>query len=161
MAAERGRVSRLRLSIFAAAAVVLMGALWGGSAELGILPSPGSTVSKTELRIPDLRGFSYEVIDTRVDTLAKWEYISVYVSTAGKAHGWPLSLLLSPNRSLLFRYDPGLSTNLPSITAPNPNDVFIAVPRVSSVIYQIKRWDGLAIHYQIGHNDNPSAGVNP
>lgn len=144
-----------KIGIFTAGVVAVSLILWVGLMGLGVVPSPGSTISKTELRISNLHGYDYEVIYTNVDSLAKWEYVSVYASRTRPAHGWPY-LRIFEKRSLLFRYDPAMwNSPLPVIASSGRNSISISIPRVSQVFFERKKWGSLTINYDIGQVDYP------
>src|SRR5580698_10236567 len=79
--------------------------------QMGILPSPYATSTKTLTKIRNLGGNDYEVTYTSSDTLAKNELISVYVMKTSKGLGsW------FHRKTILFQYDPALTIDPPSIT---------------------------------------------
>lgn len=119
--------------------------------ETGLVPSPLATSTNTVARLNNVAGYDYEVTYTNSDTLAKNEWISVYVSKSGKS----LVPYWLHKKTLLFRYDPAASICAPSIEALNGHTVRISIPEVSSVFLKRTELDGLAIEYEIGKVDYP------
>ena len=119
--------------------------------ELGLAPSPFATSTSTEARLNNVAGYDYEVTYTNSDTLAKNEWMSVYVSKSGTGF---LPYWLH-KKTLLFRYDPAASIHAPLIKAIDGNTVKISIPEVSSVFVKKTELDGLTIKYEIGKVDYP------
>lgn len=129
--------------------LVFLGVAVLGGLVLGrFLLAHGANISETRLVLNDLNGAGFEVIYTNSDTLAKQEWVNVYVYDSGSRSHW-LSRLIHP-KTLLFSYDPWNSDDVPRIEATGPRNIRISIPRVSSVIYQNHRWKGLSVDYQIG-----------
>jgi hypothetical protein len=82
--------------------------LWVALVEMGILPSPNSTITETQLRIHDLNGHDYEVKYTNSDGLSKDENVSVYASRSKKDGELPF-IGWFRKKTLLFEYDPGIA----------------------------------------------------
>ena len=122
--------------------------LYGGLLRVGLAPLPNTNISETKLVVNNLNGAGFEVIYTNSDSLAKEEWVNVYVYEAGRRSDW-LGRLIHP-RTLLFSYDPWNSDDVPRIEGTGPGSIRISIPRVSSVIYQSHRWKDLSVDYQIG-----------
>lgn len=109
------------------------------------------------LRTAEISGVRFDIERSYCDLFAKDESVSVYAttvreSTLRKALGW------FRHGELLFRYDPGNDNNpLPTVTSPTQADIRIAVPLVSSVIVQRRKWDGKSVSYDIGKIYYPSS----
>jgi hypothetical protein len=93
------------------------------------------------------------VIYTNSDTLAKEEWVNVYVYESGSRSNW-LDRLIHP-KTLLFSYDPGYPAEAPRIEAAGPEKVRISIRRVSSVLHQDRHWKALSVDYQIAKVDYP------
>ena len=109
--------------------------------------------SETKLDLSDVSGADIEVVYTNSDSLAKQEGISVYISKASKGKAAWVGKAFR-RKVLLFKYDPGSPDEaLPSIISPAVNRLVISVPRVSSISFQRKQWNGISVAYQIGRID--------
>jgi hypothetical protein len=128
--------------------------IWGTLIEFGLAPSPYANTTRTEVRLHNIGGDDYEVTYTSSDTLAKNEWISVYVS---KTRSGVDSLVPDwlQKKTLLFRYDPAISIDPPAIEEVGPHVIRISISRVSSIFYKRGSWDDLSIEYQIGSVDYP------
>jgi hypothetical protein len=94
-------------------------------------------------------GGEFSVEYSNCDGIAKDEAIRVYASR-------PIAGGLLTKRTVLFWYDPGnYDEALPTITAPQPGHILIAVPRVSSIEMRKSEWNGHQIDYKIGHVEYP------
>ena len=98
--------------------------------------------------LSDLNGAGFEVIYTTSDTLAKEEWVNVYVYDSGSRSNW-LGRLIH-QKTLLFSYDPWNPGDVPSIEATGTENIRISIPRVSSVNYQSRHWKRLSVDYRIG-----------
>lgn len=134
-------------------------ATWYFLSMMGIFPWFGTTNTKTVMQIKNLSGYDYDIVDTTVDSIAKWEYISIYLSKSRKVHGNPL-LYFYDKKSLIFRYDPGMSNTLPLITSTGPNNVTISISSTSSVFVQLRKLGKLSINYDIGRIIFPKSDGN-
>jgi hypothetical protein len=143
-----------KIYILIAIIIAALVAAWYFLSMVGIFPLFGATNTKTVMHIKNLSGYDYDIVDTTVDSIAKWEYISIYVSKSKKVHGNPL-LIFFDKKSLIFRYDPGMSNTLPVITPSGPNTIIISIPKISSVIYQVRKWGNMSIDYNIGRVISP------
>ena len=124
--------------------------LCGAFALLGLFES-GANISETMLVANNVNGAAFEVIYTNSDTLAKQEWVNVYVFDSGSWSNW-LSRLIHP-RKLLLSYDPGYPAEVPRIESAGPDKIRISISRISSVSYQSRRWKHLSVNYQIGRID--------
>jgi len=73
----------LRLFAYSALALVGLAVIYGGLVLFGLLPTPGANISETMLVLNDVNGAGFEVIYTNSDTLAKEEWVNVYVYDSG------------------------------------------------------------------------------
>lgn len=113
-------------------------------------------LTEERLKIDDHYGFAYEVVYENCDTIAKQEDISVYAKKA-VPKGYHGSSGSEDQRTLLFRYDPGRYDNpLPTITRPSQSTILISIPKVSSIIYQNRKWENMSVNYEIGQVDYPA-----
>lgn len=109
------------------------------------------------LSTSEMSGVRFVVERSSCDLLAKDESVSVYATTVAesplrKISGW------FRRRALLFRYDPGSDSDpLPTITLPTQTEIRIAVPLVSSIVLQRRKWDGKSVSYDIGKNYFPTS----
>jgi hypothetical protein len=132
-------------------ALVLLGsgALYICLALVGLAPGPGTNISETNLELKNLSGADFEVIETDSDTLAKEQFVSVYVCDPVSRSNW-LSRL-THRKELLFRYDPwNWDEPMPMIEMTKPGRVQISIGRVSEIIYQRHEWKKLSVDYKIG-----------
>jgi hypothetical protein len=143
----------LRLFAYSGLALVGLAVIYGGLALFGLLPIPGANISETMLVLNDVNGAGFEVIYTNSDTLAKEEWVNVYVYDSGTQSNW-LNRLIH-RKTLLFSYDPGYPAETPRIEAAGLGKVRISIPRVSSVLYQGHHWKALSVDYQIAKVDCP------
>jgi hypothetical protein len=143
----------LRFFAYSALALAGLAVIYGGSVLFGLLPIPGANISETMLVMNDVNGAGFEVIYTNSDTLAKEEWVNVYVYDSGTQSNWVNRLI--HRKTLLFSYDPGYPAETPRIEAAGPAKVRIAIPRVSSVLYQGHHWKTLSVDYQIEKVDYP------
>ena len=115
--------------------------------------SASACISQEIMAIPDLAGARVEVVYTNCDTLAKEEWVEVYLSRAAVKEG------LS-HRTLVLSYDPGgrsfANMPLPTITHPAPSTILISISGVSSVEYESRKWENMSIDYVIGKVQYPS-----
>jgi hypothetical protein len=134
-------------------AIIGSAVLCGGLVLIGILPAPGADISEAMLVLNNVDGAGFDVIYTNSDRLAKEEWVNVYVYESGSRSNW-LGRLIH-RRTLLFSYDPGYPAEKPHIEAAGPGRIRISISRVSSVIYQSRRWKALSVDYRIGSIDYP------
>lgn len=114
------------------------------------IPDSDACISETLMTLQNIADGDVEVINTNCDTLAKEDWISIYISSKSG-----IKKLLA-GKTLLFRYDPGAPTNpLPSIKSAGQNKIFISVPVVSSILFQQRRWGSIPVDYWIGKNNYP------
>lgn len=130
--------------------LVLVGAavVCGVLLLVGLLWIPGGNISETKLVLSNIDGAGFEVVYTNSDTLAKQEWVNVYVYDSGSQHSW-LGRLIH-RKTLLFSYDPWTSDDVPRIEATGPDNIRISIPRVSSINYQSRHWKRLSVDYRIG-----------
>jgi hypothetical protein len=94
-------------------------------------------------------GGNFSVEYSNCDGIAKDEAIRVYAAR-------PIVGGLLTKRTVLFRYDPwNYDEALPTITAPQPGHILIAVSRVSSIAMEENEWNGYQIDYKIGQVEYP------
>ena len=95
----------------------------------------------TEIRnkIPGVSGLDFETTRTDCAAIAKWGWVSVFISVSGDA-----------KKTLLFKYDPVVD-ELPTISVADPTHVTITVPRVAELFFQMHNWGDVHIEYRIGH----------
>ena len=146
-------MKHLRLFGYSALGLVGVAVLYGGLVLYGLLPIPGANISETMLVLNDVNGAGFEVIYTNSDTLAKEEWVNVYVYDTGSQSNW-LNRRIH-RKTLLFSYDPGYPAETPRIDAVGPRQVRISLSRVSSVLYQGHHWKTLSVDYQIAKVDYP------
>ena len=104
----------------------------------------------------EISGIRFEVEDVSCDVIAKDEEVNVY-ATKTTSEGHRFFPAWGNRRTLLFKYDPGRWDNpLPFITRPSKSSIHITVPEVSSIEYQIHKWDDISVDYDIGRVDYPS-----
>jgi hypothetical protein len=102
----------------------------------------------------NVAGGDFEIIQSDCDSLAKEEFVNVYVRPARANRNFLQSLFDKKNR--VFSYDPGTAENpLPTITSPAPGHVLISVRALSSVILQETHWHGLEIQYDLRNVGGP------
>ncbi len=94
----------------------------------------------TEIRekISNRSGFDFETTYTDCDAIAKWAYVRVLGSRAGKG-----------GKTLLFEYDPNID-EIPEISVTDPTHLVITIPLVSSIKFQMHDWGNVHIEYRIG-----------
>ena len=137
--------------------VVAIAAIYGAYLAVQFLRYHFTCTTEERLKIENLSGVSFEVVDTACDTLAKEEAIEIY---ARRAHPKGIRIFsgLWDRRTLLFRYDPGNpDTPLPSITRPSQSTILISIPDVASVLEQKHEWSNMSVKYDIGRVDYPAA----
>lgn len=118
-----------------------------------VIPNSAECISETRETLPNVLGGDFEIVYTNCDTLAKEEWISVYVTS----RSWIRRLLAG--KTLLFRYDPGSwNSPLPAINVSGQNRLLVSIARVSSFSFQKKKWQGVSVDYQIGRIDYPEPG---
>jgi len=88
-------------------------------------------------------GTTIETILTNCDLIAKWERVVVYAKQR--------SDIL---KMRLFEYDPAYDMPFPQITFSNDNDMLIAVPAISSVIFK-ENFGMDIVSYRIGKTYYP------
>ena len=108
-------MKRLRLVGYGVLALVGVAVVYGGLALFGLLPIPGANISETMLVLDDVNGAGFEVIYTNSDTLAKQEWVNVYVYESGSQSNW-LNRQIH-RKTLLLSYDPGYPAETPRIEA--------------------------------------------
>jgi hypothetical protein len=106
------------------------------------------------LKVQELGSFRFEVTYLSCDTLAKDEAVRVYGELNEKGNQifarWKLK------RTLLLRYDPsGKESSLPSISQPSATTILIAVPKVSSIVYQRNNFANMKVEYRFEQMDSP------
>ncbi len=139
-----------------AGVLLLLGVAYVLLASVGLVPAPFTCMTETRARVTNLADGDFEITHTDCDTLAKEEFVSVWVAKA-KRGSWFAGLF--PTRTLLFRYDPAmLDSPLPSIRAAGPHRIVISIPRVSSVMFQSRSWGDVSIDYEIEQVDYPAPG---
>jgi hypothetical protein len=146
-----------KLLAYLASALVLLGIAYVFLAAVGLAPTPFTRMTETKMKVTNLSSGDFEVTYTNSDSLAKEEFVSVYVSKSGQSFftKW------IPRKTLLFRYDPAMSNSpLPSISASGSNRILISIPRVSSVIFQTRSWGNVSVDYEIGHVDYSGTGAS-
>jgi hypothetical protein len=143
-----------------AGAIVLLGVGYVFLASIGMAPTPYTRMTETRMKIRNLSGEDFEVTYTNSDSLAKEEFVSVYVSKAGvNGESWVAKWFR--NKTLLFRYDPAMwNSPLPAISVSGPNRILISIPRISSIIFQRRSWGNVSIDYEIGQIDYPGTGAS-
>jgi hypothetical protein len=146
-------MKNLRPFGYGALALVGVAVIYSGLVLFGLLPIPGANISETMLVLSDVNGAGFEVIYTNSDTLAKEEWVNVYVYDSGSQSNWLNRL--NHRKTLLFSYDPGYPAETPHIEAAGPQKVRISIPRVSSVRYEGHQWKTLSVDYQIAKVDYP------
>ena len=130
-------------------ALVSVAALCAGLAVLRFVLHEITTISETKLVLSDVAGAGFDVVETDSDTLAKQQFVSVYVYGSGTRSNW-LARLVHP-RVLLFRYDPWTwDEPMPTIETDGPSHIRISISRVSSVLYQKRQYKRIAVDYAIG-----------
>src|SRR3974390_2962236 len=136
------------LRLFGWSALALVGAavIYAGLVLLGFWSITGTNIPETLLVLNDVNGAGFEVIYTNSDTLAKEEWVNVYVYDSGSQSNWFNRLI--HRKTLLFSYDPEYPAEAPRIEAAGPERVRISIPRVSSVRYQDAHWKALSVDYQ-------------
>jgi hypothetical protein len=113
----------------------------------------------TKKRTADAMGDAIEVTYANCDTLAKEEFVSVYISKAANK-SFPFTKWFQ-KKTVVFRYDPhgsdGDTDDFPRIENKGPNKILISVPDVSSIFVETRRWGNLTLDYDIGHVDYSEA----
>src|SRR5579863_4759123 len=99
-----GIFSKKALVCFAGA-IALLGVAYASLMAIGLAPSPYARMTATEEKITNLSGGDLEITETSIDSFAKEEFISIYISKAG-VKGESLVAKWFRKRTLLFRYDP-------------------------------------------------------
>lgn len=94
--------------------------------------------SEIRQKISNLSGFDFQTTYTDCDAIAKWAYVRVLGSRAGK---W--------EKTLLFEYDPNID-EIPAISVTDPTHIVITIPLVSSIRFQMHDWGDVHIEYRIG-----------
>jgi hypothetical protein len=113
------------------------------------LVSMRTNISETKIVVDNISGAGFDVVEANTDTLAKDQFVSVYVYDSGSRSNW-LKRLVHP-RVLLFRYDPwNWDEPMPRIEADGPDHVRISLGRASSVTYQEHQYKRIGIEYAIG-----------
>jgi hypothetical protein len=127
----------LRLTVFLTLSLGLMliGTFWP---ILWLIWSPNTCITETRQKISNLSGFDFESTFTGCDAIAKWAYVRVFGSRAGK---W--------GKTLLFEYDPNID-EIPEISVLDPTHIVITIPLVSSIKFQMHDWGNVHIEYRIG-----------
>jgi hypothetical protein len=115
--------------------LMLIGAF---SPILWLIWSPNTCVTETRQKISNLSGFDFESTFTDCDAIAKWAYVRVVGSRAGKGE-----------KTLLFEYDPNIG-EVPEISVTDPTHIVITIPLVSSIKFQMRDWGDVHIEYRIG-----------
>ena len=125
-----------RAQLIGWSAAALLGAvLLGGLVLLWLLPERGANISETMLVVNDVDGAGFDVVCTNSDTLAKQEWVNVYVYATGSRSNRLGRLIHS--RKLLFSCDPGYPAEVPRIVAVGPqHDSDFAGP---SLIHPLSR----------------------
>jgi hypothetical protein len=112
-------------------------------------------MTEAEAKIANLSGADFEITYTNCDTLAKSEFVSVYVSRA-KVSDEPFYSRWREKKTLLFRYDPWTADGpFPVISPSGPKRISISVPKVSHIFLKGRSWNGISVDYQIGHVEYP------
>lgn len=142
-----------RLFGWSALAIVGITATYGALVLFGFISLPGAEMSETMVELKDVDGAGFEVIYTNSDTLAKEEWVNVYVYDSSSRTNW-FSRLVHP-KTLLFSYDPGYPAETPAILAAGRRTIRILLSHISSVRYQSPRWKELSIYYKIAKVDYP------
>jgi len=153
------RNSSRRALALLASVVFVIGIAYIFLTKVGMVPTPSTCMTESKVRITNLSGGDFEITDTDCDFLAKEEFVSVYVSRA-RTNGGSLLAKWFRGKTLLFRYDPAmLDSPLPVIRASGSNRILISIPRVSSVMFQSKKWNNVSIDYEIEQVDFPVTGA--
>jgi hypothetical protein len=107
----------------------------------------------------DVGGVAFEVVETNCDTLAKDDWISVYVWRNDKGRPLPLVPKAPKQKTLIFEYDGW--PNLPSISVDDENRVLVSVSSLSEVGCESPSWGDVSFRYAIGHEYYPHDGPIP
>jgi hypothetical protein len=126
-----GSVAFLPLSV----GLLVVGSFWP---FLWLIWSPNACITETRQKISNLSGFDFESTFTDCDVIAKWAYVRVLGSRAGKGE-----------KTLLFEYDPNID-EIPEISIVDPTHIVITIPLVSSIKFQMHDWGDVHIEYRIG-----------
>ncbi len=144
-----------RILRWGVSAVMVLAAAYIVLVLAGIAPNRLSCNSQREIELTNISGHDFEITYTNCDGLAKEEFVSVYISSGKSSGKWWLPGWMS-KKGLLFRYDPAMpNAPLPSIKASGQDKVVISIPRVSSIIFEIRKWKNLSVDYEIGRIDYP------
>lgn len=108
-------------------------------------------IRQTQTRIHNLAGYDFQAVDVDCDTLAKETWVNIYVS---KSNRW------WPTKKLVFQYDYWSYEDAPpTIRISGANSYDMAIPKVSEVFCETKRWKRLVFSYHIGYVEFPRASI--
>jgi hypothetical protein len=117
-------------------------------AVIGVAPSPWNPTPAClpgpNKKIQNLSGYDFEIAKTDCSGPGGAISVSVFVAKAG-----------SSRQELLFKYDPAYLDMWPSIEVPDPQEISISIPSVSSIFSRRYKWGDVRIFYNIGEIDYP------
>jgi hypothetical protein len=119
--------------------VLPTGALYLFLASIGLAQGPDTCLTETRETISDLSGYEFLVTETNCDTLAKTNWVRVFVSRAGDS-----------KRDLIFIYDPTDDTLVPNIAVDPNGNIAISIAAVEAIVQQEREWRGAKVAYSIG-----------
>ena len=137
----------LTLAICLLIAVALPGSVY-------YLLRSSACITETKMTLTNVAGADFEVTYADCDTLAKEEFVNVYISESETSSKFFWNRWRN-KKTLLFQYDPDDSLSLPTIKTTGPKKISISVSRVSSVLVQKKQWEHLSVDYEIGSVEYP------
>jgi hypothetical protein len=139
-----GRFFRVAIMLILAAAVVYVLAV-----TVDLTRKPFLSKTESRMTVTNVEGTDFEVTFTKLDAITNREYVSVFADKTGT--GPKPAGKRDEDEALLFRYDPSEETGaLPLIKSAGPKKVLISIPRVSSILFQRRLWNGLSVDYDIG-----------
>ena len=105
--------------------------------------------------VTNLHGLDFEVADADCALLgSNWE-TTVHISRSGRWNG-----------SDIFIYGPSFlppqsMASVPEFSVSDDGDITVTVQEVDEILKQQSEWDGVHIHYKIGHIYYPTAVPPP
>jgi hypothetical protein len=95
--------------------------------------------------VTDIRGLDFNVTETDCDLVAHTARMDVLVSRAG-----------SRNKTAIMEFDPIYQAPLPEFSVSDDGGITIAVEKMNTMFKQQAEWNGIPLHYKIGHIYYPS-----
>jgi hypothetical protein len=113
-------------------------------AAVGLAWTPWTCIAEQRKVVTNLHGIDFEVTETNCDVLAKDDVMRVLVSKTG-----------GRRKVSILEFDPVGWAPLPQFSVSDDGKITVAVEKMGAVLKQQDEWNGISIHYKIGHIYDP------